>query len=106
MHVTSTPTSAKPAPVTSPTYPVPTMAMCMQISAPRMYALFLPLRSPLSRIAVVGVVGVVVVALVCGRAAADEGRYQDYPSGARAASLGGAFCALADDASGVFYNPA
>jgi long-chain fatty acid transport protein len=37
---------------------------------------------------------------------ADEGRYQDYAVGARALGLGGAFTALADDASGVFYNPA
>ena len=37
---------------------------------------------------------------------ADEGRFQDFAAGARAAALGGAFGALADDASGVFYNPA
>lgn len=37
---------------------------------------------------------------------ADEGRYQDYAIGARALGLGGAFTALADDGSGVFYNPA
>lgn len=38
--------------------------------------------------------------------AADEGRAQDYAPGARAASLGGAYGALSDDATGVFYNPA
>lgn len=37
---------------------------------------------------------------------ADEGRYQDYVVGARAMGLGGAFTAIADDSSGVFYNPA
>ncbi len=37
---------------------------------------------------------------------ADEGRYQDYVFGARAISLGGAFTAISNDASGIFYNPA
>lgn len=41
-----------------------------------------------------------------GAAGADEGRAQDFAVGARAAALGGAFGALADDATGVFYNPA
>ena len=36
----------------------------------------------------------------------DEGRYQDYVVGARAMGLGGAFTAISDDSSGVFYNPA
>lgn len=44
--------------------------------------------------------------LVSLAAQADEGRYQDYPVGARALGLGGAFTAIADDSSGVFYNPA
>ena len=37
---------------------------------------------------------------------ADDGRYQDYPVGSRALALGGAFTALSDDPSGLFYNPA
>jgi long-chain fatty acid transport protein len=32
--------------------------------------------------------------------------YQDYPVGNRAAGLGGAFAAIANDPSGLFYNPA
>lgn len=32
--------------------------------------------------------------------------YQHYPIGERAAGLGGAFTAIADDASGAYYNPA
>ena len=39
-------------------------------------------------------------------ARADDGRYQDYPVGSRALALGGAFTALSDDPSGLFYNPA
>lgn len=39
-------------------------------------------------------------------ARADEGRSQDFAPGARATALGGAFGALSDDATGVFYNPA
>lgn len=39
-------------------------------------------------------------------AAADDGRFQDYAVGAHALGLGGAFGAISDDASGVFYNPA
>lgn len=37
---------------------------------------------------------------------ADDGRFQDYAVGAHALGLGGAFGAISDDASGVFYNPA
>ena len=45
--------------------------------------------------------------LLCAPAAsADDGRYQDYPVGSRALALGGAFTALSDDPSGLFYNPA
>lgn len=46
------------------------------------------------------------LALVAASARADEGRSQDFAPGARAASLGGAYGALSDDATGVFYNPA
>ena len=41
-----------------------------------------------------------------GAALADDGRYQEYPVGSRAMALGGAFVALSDDPSGLFYNPA
>jgi thiamine-phosphate diphosphorylase len=37
---------------------------------------------------------------------ADDTRYQDYPVGSRASALGGAFTALSDDPSGLYYNPA
>ncbi len=54
------------------------------------------------------------VALLCAAALltsprpalADDSRYQDFPVGSRATALGGAFVALADDPSGLFYNPA
>jgi long-chain fatty acid transport protein len=39
-------------------------------------------------------------------AGADEGRAQDYVVGSRALALGGAFTAIANDSSGIFYNPA
>lgn len=37
---------------------------------------------------------------------ADDTHYQDFVVGGRAVGLGGAFTAIADDPSGVFYNPA
>ena len=37
---------------------------------------------------------------------ADESHYHDYPVGDRALGLGGAFTALADDASAAYHNPA
>lgn len=37
---------------------------------------------------------------------ADDTQYAPYPLGGRAVGLGGAFTALADDPSGVYYNPA
>lgn len=40
------------------------------------------------------------------RARADDTHYQDYPLGGRSVGLGGAFAALSDDPSGVFFNPA
>ncbi len=46
------------------------------------------------------------VTAFAGTTRADEGRAQDYAPGARAAALGGAYGALSDDATGVFYNPA
>ncbi|MGZ6144140.1 MAG: hypothetical protein ACXWLM_12435, partial [Myxococcales bacterium] len=39
-------------------------------------------------------------------ARADDSRYQDFPVGSRATTLGGAFVALSDDPSGLYYNPA
>lgn len=44
--------------------------------------------------------------LWCTSARADDTHYQDFLVGGRAVGLGGAFCALADDSSGVWYNPA
>jgi long-chain fatty acid transport protein len=39
-------------------------------------------------------------------ASADDSRYQDFPVGSHATALGGAFVALSDDPSGLYYNPA
>ncbi|MCC6751139.1 MAG: hypothetical protein IT371_26025 [Deltaproteobacteria bacterium] len=39
-------------------------------------------------------------------ARADDNHYQNYLMGDRAAGLGGAFTALSDDGSGIYYNPA
>lgn len=51
-----------------------------------------------------------VIALFCcisiHRAHADEYHYKDILIGERAAGLGGAFTAISDDPSGVYYNPA
>lgn len=49
---------------------------------------------------------VLYLGFVAAPAWADEGRFQDYAVGARAMGLGGAYAAIADDASGIFYNPA
>ena len=53
-------------------------------------------------------VGAAVLALLLASAAAraDDSRYQDFPVGSRATALGGAFVALSDDPSGLYYNPA
>jgi hypothetical protein len=52
----------------------------------------------------------VSVALCAGLLAmpaiADDTRYQDFPVGSRAATLGGAFVAISDEATGLTYNPA
>ncbi len=53
-----------------------------------------------------GALAGVLLVLCCAEARADEGRFQDYAVGSRAMGLGGAFTAIADDASGIFYNPA
>ena len=47
-----------------------------------------------------------VLAALAGAARADDSRYQDFPVGSRATALGGAFVALSDDPSGLYYNPA
>lgn len=39
-------------------------------------------------------------------AAADDTHYQDFTVGGRGVALGGAFTAIADDPSGLYYNPA
>ena len=44
--------------------------------------------------------------LIALPARADDSRYQDFPVGSRATALGGAFVALSDDPSGLYYNPA
>lgn len=50
---------------------------------------------------------VVLALLLCTfPSRADDARYQDFPVGSRATALGGAFAALSDDPSGLFYNPA
>ena len=49
-------------------------------------------------------IAALVVSPRLGRA--DDTHYQDYPLGGRAVGLGGAYTALADDPSGIFYNPA
>lgn len=62
----------------------------------------------LRRVVSVGRMGVtiVTVCLFCAMAFADESHYQNYIVGERALGLGGAFTAIADDASGSYYNPA
>lgn len=63
-----------------------------------------PFKQPLEQL--FGRLAPVLLVLLSTSAGADEGRYQDYPVGARALGLGGAFTAIADDSSGIFYNPA
>lgn|GEM_PF-5186521 len=50
--------------------------------------------------------GFVAILLCSSPAVADESHYQNYIVGERALGLGGAFTAIADDASGSYYNPA
>ncbi|MBI3180373.1 MAG: hypothetical protein HYZ27_11970 [Deltaproteobacteria bacterium] len=42
----------------------------------------------------------------CAPARADDTHYQDFVVGGRAVGLGGAFTGIADDPSGLYYNPA
>ncbi len=53
-----------------------------------------------------GVWGAVLLALLTGAAWADEYHLMGFPTGSRAAGMGGAFTALATDSSALFYNPA
>jgi long-chain fatty acid transport protein len=48
----------------------------------------------------------VLVLLLPGAAWGDDTHYQDFVVGGRAMVLGGAFTSLADDSSGLYYNPA
>jgi long-chain fatty acid transport protein len=52
-----------------------------------------------------GAVAIVLVLAPC-LARADDTHYQDYPVGGRSVGLGGAFTAIADDPSGIYFNPA
>jgi len=47
-----------------------------------------------------------LVLLLSSEAAANDTNYQNYITGGRAAGLGGAFTAIANDVSGLLYNPA
>ena len=46
-----------------------------------------------------------LLAIAAGPARA-ENNYDPYPIGPRATGMGGAYTAIADDAAGVYYNPA
>ena len=48
----------------------------------------------------------VTATLASTNAHAGDTNYHDYPIGGRAVGLGGAFAAIANDSSGIFYNPA
>ena len=52
------------------------------------------------------VFGCLVFFLGQSQALADDSHYQDFVVGGRAVGLGGAFCSIADDSSGIYYNPA
>lgn len=57
--------------------------------------------------ALLGAIAVLVAtSLSPPRAEADDTHYQDYPIGGRAVGLGGAFTAISDDPSGIYFNPA
>lgn len=47
-----------------------------------------------------------LLALAASPARADDTHYQDFVLGGRALGLAGAFAAIADDASGLYFNPA
>lgn len=56
---------------------------------------------PLARVAIAAAI-LVAPAIARG----DDTHYHDYPLGGRAVGLGGAFVAISDDTSGIYYNPA
>ncbi len=47
-----------------------------------------------------------IVLLFCGSAVADEFHYSSVLIGDRASGMGGAYTAISDDATGLYYNPA
>ena len=49
--------------------------------------------------------GVLIAAVMARTARAQESNFRPYIVGSRAAGMGGAFTALADDGSGPYYNP-
>ena len=52
------------------------------------------------------IVGGALAALLCGAAQADQYHYINTPVGNRAADMAGAYTAVSDDPTGLFYNPA
>lgn len=52
------------------------------------------------------ILNLALLAMLCGAAGADEFHYNNFLIGDRAAGMGGAYTALSDDPSGLFYNPA
>ncbi|MBN2361270.1 MAG: hypothetical protein JXR83_17585 [Deltaproteobacteria bacterium] len=50
--------------------------------------------------------GAIAGALIGTSARADDAHYQNFAAGARGAMLGGAYAAIADDSSGLYFNPA
>jgi len=49
--------------------------------------------------------GLLALCLPCGYCAALGGAFDDIPIGARARAMGGAYTAVCDDASGIYWNP-
>ncbi len=54
----------------------------------------------------IGTVVLLVMSSWATNARADDTHYQDFVVGDRAVVLGGAFTSIANDASGVYFNPA
>ncbi len=52
------------------------------------------------------VLSVLALCFAANAAYADDTHYQTFVTGGRAVSLGGAFCSIANDPSGLIYNPA
>ena len=49
---------------------------------------------------------VILIGIVCGVSRADEFHYNNFLIGDRAAGMGGAYTAVSDDPTGLYYNPA